>query len=73
MDVFFAPLLSAAIAGAVSGLVAWGGMRAEVRVLRRHVDALHGRVDALMLALVDRGMMYGKSVSPLGRLHERNE
>lgn len=37
--------LLAVLSGAVSGLLAWGGVRVELRYLRRDVDQAHGRID----------------------------
>lgn len=38
-------LAAAVLAGVVSGLVAWGGLRVELRYLRRDIDAAHRRLD----------------------------
>ena len=40
-------LLSAIVAGAACGLVALGGMRAELRHLGREVTRAHKRLDAI--------------------------
>lgn len=40
-------LLPSAIAGAACGLVAWGGLRAELRDLRRELTRAHLRLDAI--------------------------
>lgn len=34
-------------AGLVTGLVTWGGLRVEIRYLRRDVDRAHWRLDQL--------------------------
>ena len=53
---WFATLLIALGSGIVSGLVAWGGVRDELRFLHadvaqlRHVaDRAHGRIDSLVM------------------------
>lgn len=38
-------LLTAGLVGAVQGLVIWGGLRVELRYLRRDIDAAHRRLD----------------------------
>ncbi len=40
-------LLIALGSGLVTGLVTWGGMRVEIRYLRRDVDRAHWRLDQL--------------------------
>jgi 2-phospho-L-lactate transferase/gluconeogenesis factor (CofD/UPF0052 family) len=40
-------LLVAVVSGACTGLVTWGGMRIEMRWLRRDVDQAHARIDRL--------------------------
>lgn len=42
-----AELLPILLTGVVSGLVAWGGVRVELRYLRRDVDKAHKRLDRL--------------------------
>lgn len=39
-------LLIAVGSGLVTGLVTWGGLRVELRYLRRDVDHAHHRLDA---------------------------
>jgi hypothetical protein len=38
-------LMIAAVSGAVSGLISWGGVRVELRWLRRDVDRANSRHD----------------------------
>lgn len=38
-------LLVALASGAVTGLVAWGGIRVELRYMRRDIGAAHKRMD----------------------------
>jgi hypothetical protein len=40
-------ILIALGSGLVTGLVTWGGMRVEIRYLRRDVDRAHWRLDQL--------------------------
>lgn len=40
-------LVTALLSGAVCGLIAWGGVRVELRWLRRDVDLAHSRIDQL--------------------------
>lgn len=40
-------ILVALGSGLVTGLVTWGGMRVEIRYLRRDVDRAHWRLDQL--------------------------
>ncbi|WP_293762578.1 hypothetical protein [uncultured Aquitalea sp.] len=42
-----ADLLPILLTGAVSGLVTWGGLRVELRYLRRDVDKAHTRIDRM--------------------------
>ena len=42
-----AQLVPAWITGAVCGLIAWGGVRRDLRYLRRDVDAAHDRLDQI--------------------------
>jgi hypothetical protein len=39
--------LVAVVTGLVCGLVAWGGVKVELRWLRRDVDLAHQRIDRL--------------------------
>jgi hypothetical protein len=33
--------------GIVAGLIAWGGLRVEMRVMKRMIEAAHDRLDAI--------------------------
>ena len=48
-------LLIALGSAIVTGLVTWGGIRVELRWLRRDVDRLDKRVDRVEGALIGRG------------------
>ena len=48
-------LLIALASGAVCGLVAWGGMRVELRWLRSDVNKLDKRVNRVEDELIERG------------------
>lgn len=40
-------ILIALGSGAVSGLIAWGGLRVEIVVMKRAIEAAHDRLDKL--------------------------
>lgn len=40
-------LLIAAITGIIGGLTTWGGLRVELRYLRRDIDLAHQRIDEM--------------------------
>jgi hypothetical protein len=63
MDTLFAAIFSGVFAGAVS----WGVLRAEVRILKNSVAALHVRVDVLMMALAQHGLIDPAAVGHLSR------
>lgn len=55
MDIAFQTWLLALVSALVTGLVTWGGLRVELRWLRRDVDHAHKRLDRLEGALIGRG------------------
>ncbi|HJX19105.1 MAG TPA: hypothetical protein VJ437_13060 [Acidiferrobacterales bacterium] len=61
------------VSGAVAGLIAWGGMRADVSSLKKSNSRLHERVDALMLLLAEHGLVSGKKLAAAGRRAHREE
>lgn len=56
----FSALAIAAVSGLVSGLVAWGAMKAEMRALGRRVGVIEKRFNALLEALALRGIGAGR-------------
>ncbi len=64
-------ILQAAVTGAVAGLIAWGGMRADVHSLKASNARLHERVDALMLLLAEHGLVSSKKLSAVSRHEHR--
>jgi hypothetical protein len=50
-------LAVALLSGIVSGLIAWGGLRVELRYHRRDIDRAHERADDLdeRLRVLERG------------------
>lgn len=57
-------ILVALGSGLVTGLVTWGGMRVEIRYLRRDVDRAHWRLDQLPC-----GGQYRRSTDCQGGTH----
>lgn len=49
------PTIIAILSGAVAGLVAWGGVRIELRWLRRDVDRAHTRINHLQRRFENSG------------------
>jgi hypothetical protein len=47
VDAIFSQLLPAAVTGLCVGLILWGGIRTELRWLRRDVDLAHERINDL--------------------------
>lgn len=62
-----------AVSGVIAGLLAWGGMRSDVRSLKNSNSRLHERVDALMLMLAEHGLISGKKLSAISRREHREE
>ena len=40
-------LATALLTGVVAGLIAWGGIRVELRVMKRAIEAAHDRLDEI--------------------------
>ncbi len=64
-------IIIALVTGALTGGIAWGAMRADMRHLRESVQALHARVDALTIALAHDGLIVQDAVNHLSRARER--
>ncbi len=66
-------IVQAAVAGAAAGLIAWGGMRADVGSLKRSHARLQDRIDDLLLLLAEHGLVSGKKLAAAGRRAHREE
>ena len=60
------------VSGAMAGLIAWGGMRADVHSLKKSNARLHERVDALLLLLAEHGLVSRRKLAGVSR-HESRE
>jgi len=58
--------LIALASAVVTGLVTWGGIRVELRWLRRDVNHAHERIDRMEGALIGRGARSITKTKPAG-------
>lgn len=60
-------LFAASFSGVLAAAVSWGVLRAEVKHLKNSVNALHARVDVLMIALANRGFIDAGTLAHVSR------
>lgn len=59
------------VSGLIAGSVAWGAMSQQVKTLSSEVGAMHTRVDALMMALAQHGLIEMGAAGHLSRVRDR--